>query len=1029
MKTRLLLYTVTALVVGSAVGWALEPAGKSYPHSDDQSILTTIDANQLDMFVTNIGVFAYDKSASRGTNDGLYFPNNYPITDTHVIYDAGLWVGAKVNGNTRVTVAEYSQEYVSGIIDADGNLVDGPEYKVYKIYNGQTEDEDYLNWPEGQGAPMNATGDGPWLEDIQADQMTFCVFNDGDATQHTNNAGATNPLNIEVQLTTFAFDRADPLGNVIFMKYRFINKGTDLLDSTYVSLWSDPDLGGAGDDLVGCDPGLGLGYCYNASNNDSQYGSAPPCTGFDFFLGPPDNMDVDGDGDVTETLPMTSFSKYINGTDPSTAQESYNYMRGVNADGTTIIDPTTGLPTMYQVPGNPVTGEGWIDSDAADRRAMQTAGPFQMAPGDTAEVVAAVLVAQGTDRLSSITYVKYVDGFAQTAFDNDFVVSQAPAQPVTYASAFDERIVLVWDESAEENPGDYDFQGYNVYQGESVAGPWTRIATYDINDGVATIFDDIFDVETGQVVNYPVQFGNDGGLTYTMNLTQDHLTWNGNADLVNGHPYYYAVTAYSYDPDQVPNNLETSKQVLTAIPSLGLPGTDYGDATAPLEATWIGPDTVRAAEPAHVWIDLIDEEALDDAVYEVHFESLYDSLWIEIDSVVVTEYQFWHLIKNPADTLLAWQTNQTGDYDYPVTEGFRARVVNGVDGFYGVDWSEEEDPWFSGVDWGGSYFHGGFDFGYNFFGSSIGDDYFFPAVDVIFTSNSDEWTNCQTYRRDLGYVAGGVGTFPGSAWDLTNPAEPRRLNMCFVEHNPFDVDEDGIPEYDDDDLLVWELLDEVLGGRHYLFVMNSDYVDDPETLYRNGDWDGDGTIDPNLDTDGNGSSDDPWDGEDEMDWGPAADVLYAWWPMLAEGRTHMDAEGTWHLQSGLAHRSGVDRYEINTTSSSFTASEDVLSDIRVVPNPYYGHSSYETKSDVSVVKFRNLPETCTIKIFNLAGDRVRVLEKTAADPFNELAWDLLTENGQPIASGIYVYYVDAPGYGTTFGKMAVIMEVQRLKEL
>ncbi|MBL7033400.1 MAG: hypothetical protein ISR91_04575 [Candidatus Delongbacteria bacterium] len=1017
MKTRLLLYTVTALVAVSAVGWALEPAGKSYPQADDQSILTTIDANQLDCFVTNVGVFAYDKSASRGVNDGLYFPNNYPITDTHVIYDAGLWVGAKVNGNVRVTVAEYSQEYVPGIIAPNGVLIDGPEHRVYKIYNGQTSDEDYLNWPTDQGAPMNAAGDGPWIEDIQADQMTFCVFNDGDPVQHGNNAGGTSPLDIEVQLTTFAFDRADPLGNVIFLKYRFINKGVNLLDSTYVSVWSDPDLGGAGDDLVGCDPGLGLGYCYNATNNDSQYGSSPPATGFDFFLGPPDNMDVDGDGDVTETLPMTSFNKYINGTDPSTALESYNYMTGLNADGSVIIDPVTGLETRYQVPGDPVAGSGWQDSDPADRRFMLSAGPFQMAPGDTAEVVSVVMVAQGTDRLSSITYLKYVDGFAQTAFENDFIVSQAPAQPIAHASAFDERIVLVWGDESELTPGDYPFQGYNIFQGESVAGPWHRIATYDLNDGVATIFDDIFDIETGQVVRYPVQFGNDGGLTYSLNLTQDNLTWNGNTGLVNGHPYYYAVTAYSYDPALVPNNLETSKSSITVIPNAGVPGIDYDTVMAPNEATWMGPDTIRAPEPAHVYVDVVDEAAVVAADYEVTFADLNDST------------QVWHLDNTTSGVrVLADQLNQVDDDDYLIAEGLKVRVLNGIEGLYGWDWISEGDRWFSGVDWGGAFFFGGLDLGAYFFGSELDPSNFvYPTVEVRFTSNTAEWSNCQTYRRDLGYVVGGVGLFPGSAWDVTDAENPRRLNMCFNEHDLLDIDEDGNPDYTAD--LLWELLDNTVGGRQYLFIMNSDYVDDPSTLYRNGDWDGDGTIDPNMDTDGNGSNTDPWDGEDELGWGPAADVIYAYWPKLRGDLTHLEADGTWLLQTGIAHRSGVDVYQFSTIGSSFATSEEMLEDIRVVPNPYYGHSSYETKSDVSVVKFRNLPDACTIKVFNLAGDRVRELEKTAADPFNELSWDLLTDNGLPVASGIYVYYVDAPGYGTTFGKMAVIMEVQRLKEL
>ena len=84
--------------------------------------------------------------------------------------------------------------------------------------------------------------------------------------------------------------------------------------------WADPDLGGFTDDLVGCDTTLSLGYCYNATNNDQLYGSTPPAVGYDFFLGP-----VTAAGD---TLGLVSFNKYINGTDPASPDEVYNYMNG-----------------------------------------------------------------------------------------------------------------------------------------------------------------------------------------------------------------------------------------------------------------------------------------------------------------------------------------------------------------------------------------------------------------------------------------------------------------------------------------------------------------------------------------------------------------------------------------------------------------------------------------------------------------------------------------------------------------------------
>jgi hypothetical protein len=43
------------------------------------------------------------------------------------------------------------------------------------------------------------------------------------------------------------------------------------------------------DDYVGCDVGLGLGYCYNGDPDDDgggAYGLNPPAVGIDFFQGP-----------------------------------------------------------------------------------------------------------------------------------------------------------------------------------------------------------------------------------------------------------------------------------------------------------------------------------------------------------------------------------------------------------------------------------------------------------------------------------------------------------------------------------------------------------------------------------------------------------------------------------------------------------------------------------------------------------------------------------------------------------------------
>ena len=128
------------------------------------------------------------------------------------------------------------------------------------------------------------------------------------------------------------------------------------------------------------------------------------------------------------------------------------------------------------VDGDPVAGTGWLDENPADRRFMLTAGPFTFAPGDTQEVVGAIIVGQGQDRLTSITAARFNDTFAQSAFDANFELpSPPPAPQISVAVTGDHmgngKVQLTWGNDSEVASGDYAFEGYNVYQGESVAGP------------------------------------------------------------------------------------------------------------------------------------------------------------------------------------------------------------------------------------------------------------------------------------------------------------------------------------------------------------------------------------------------------------------------------------------------------------------------------------------------------------------------------------------------------------------------------
>lgn len=365
-----------------------------------------MDVNSLDMVVTNHGSFAYDLVTG---NAGLVYPKGSGRT---VLFAGGLWLGARVQGETRVAVADYAQEYVPGPMMNGTFMPDEARFRNYQIYRGNTTSADYREWPSGDGAPVDATGH-PLLS---GDATVWSVYNDADPSAHFT---GTAPLGIEIQQSTFAFNRTGPLSRTIFLKFKLTNEGGNTLDDTYVGLWLDPDLGFYADDLSGCDVGRGMGYTYNATNADAQYGSSPPAVGLDLLRGPIGAAD---------TLGMTSFIRYINGQDPVNAEEIYNNLRGLHTDGTPIheFDDPSRPTTTFMVSGDPVAGTGWLDTLPADKRTLVASGPFRMLPGESQEIIAAIIVGQGADRLASVADLRTTDDEVQRLFESGFGLPPEP---------------------------------------------------------------------------------------------------------------------------------------------------------------------------------------------------------------------------------------------------------------------------------------------------------------------------------------------------------------------------------------------------------------------------------------------------------------------------------------------------------------------------------------------------------------------------------------------------------------------------
>ena len=94
-----------------------------------------------------------------------------------------------------------------------------------------------------------------------------------------------------------------------------------------------------------------------------------------------------------------------------------------------------------------------------------------------------------------------------------------------------------------------------------------------------------------------------------------------------------------------------------------------------------------------------------------------------------------------------------------------------------------------------------------------------------------------------------------------------------------------------------------------------------------------------------------------------------------------------------------------------------LSDAYVYPNPFKPNSP--GRFQAAKLTFKRLPAQTKIEIFSLTGKRVAELRKTdsAVDYYE---WNVTNDDGQKLASGVYLYFMTSPDGSKAKGKFAVI---------
>lgn len=1087
----LIVLTLSLIISSGSFAENKDGQGNKRPQLQKTTVDPTqslIDINNITSWVSSAGYHdwlvggSWNGAYPNGVTAGAIFSEG--IVWGGIVNDGSSPV-VRVNGNTYgsgcrplIRLFRVRPDYATGNLTQDAadflNIAIGAvtESDIQTIRDQYQKD--WNEWPADQGAPYDdVNGDGQYdptvdIPGVPAASQTLFIKYDDDATPLYGSPA----IGLEVSETYWAYSYTGALGNVIYKKVDIVYKGTPTsaansnIQDMYIVQWADPDVGNSTDDYAGCDTTLNLGYAYSSADPDAVYnglGLAPPAVGYDFLQGVSKYTGNESDSAIfnlkwrhgykyVNSKPMSSYIYFASGgtwSDPAFTYtgtlEFYNMMRGFrpdppypNADPfpASVADVVPGLGT-FLLTGDPVAGTGKLDGSVdapGDRRIMVTNGPISMNLGDTAEVVLALVGGLGTDHLNSVKVMKDNDATAQTVFDILFQLPTLPP-PDVQVGELNQEITLNWGSDlaqvakVENFTGlGYTFEGYEVYQlptASSTIENGVLLGVFDLENGITAIYDTVNDANGNKIPVLSVD-GKDAGIKRFMDIKTDKIK---NTALRNGQEYYYAVVPYAYNPAPLLpfHALRSAVVIHTVVPQMPVGerfGSSPGDTIMAVHATGGGDGSVFAI--------VVDPAQTTGDNYKVTFDT-------------TGGYTSWKLTDETAGTtLISDQTNQSGDNNYPIFDGLIVKVVSPP--LQGKDYTfETPDPpnispigleldpeytgdrWFSGDEAnGGELLFGAVFLEPNFWGetSVAQSEYNNVAVkwrpmtgftdlngnntfDIGEPYTVDDPSLTQKafmYTTFSGDAYEGFFDVPFTAWDVDDPANPRQLNVVLR-------DRDGNHQWDIQHLT--DPPDPLLPNNgdqqyNYTWVLTTNY-DATGTYY------GDGT----------GGSVDFWsyDGGNGI-W----DAQWAMWLYPRGSRPMLGAQCTLTLIPNL----------VNTIQDSFTftapentsSSELVKTDIKkinVFPNPYYGYQYRETSRDDHYVTFSHLPPKATLRIFDLSGVLVRTINHVASSGQFDF-WDLQNENGYPVASGVYVVYIDMPDLGATkILKLAVIQEQQILK--
>ncbi|MBN2379711.1 hypothetical protein JXM67_07915 [candidate division WOR-3 bacterium] len=828
----------------------------------------------------------------------------------------------------------------------------------------------------------------------------------------------------------------------VYFNYKIQNMNDFTLDSVYISLFMDNDVGTGGnvagddgcwDDLIGFDEGLNMGYTYDAGGSESGWVTPAGYIGCVLLETPEDNRGVE--------IGLTGFETWQNGFD-------------IDNDG------TDSLKYSYMASREFVTWE-----NPNDVRMLLNCGPVDslmpyLETGDQLEITYAIILAYSLDELREKAIA------AKIQFENGYFGYSPPPNPALTVIPGDSTVYLNWNSDPENytDPmsGQNTFEGYRVYRSLSgISETWELMADYDL---------------AGSYNPDTVIVGHFVGPTKS---TIEYLGYHSGVDL-DKIGYGYNIYTISFDSTIVDSGIGYTVYDLAELKVLNY-NENALDEGGFCILTGLDGGVKPLTDPPYIYnsgdIILIDgvqcmikdgdpaQAEPGDILEPVHGEEF-----------VIMTY--------PAEALggqegirhfyIDENVHNGQIYYYSVTSYSRPQPTEGVESLEGgksgkTYWAvPRSNPmrWKTSTCTPARRIAGE--------GSAlVADSVVSPeqitghTYRVGFKEDPATGTIRLAYVKDMTRDSVVLDDFVMRSGEFSGPV----LDGLFIQIAGISIDTLDIEEIIDDYETGWIKKDE----------------QEPTDMDFDVSWEGDDAGEPvpmvqsylvTIDPNGKDCTDQTCpisvqrvrvdDTLVLIDQNPNKDIVLwlstrgwpiedgnkfsIYYPNFAPGNPNLTVffkdtvtniqtvndttedtiqlvinpkAGEQFLIKTIGSTTLEDLFEF-TTDTSFIDTTDTsitLKDIKVVPNPYYVRAPWDrTQYDRHVV-FQYLPEKCKIRIFNTAGLLIRTIEHDGVGLYGGAGsenWDLLTEEGLDCTSGLYIWQVETEDGEKAWGKFAIV---------